>query len=141
MIKKMMTMGAMLILLCSCGNNKVSITTSVDQEGIDTVELIGQTAVLKYTSGMVAEVDYKHQDTIHWKTFEDGKMTGESDETSAYKRLSANQFMMSWVEKDGTTVCQILDLKAKTITAVLTWDDEKGRTQQVLEGAIEMKGE
>ena len=46
---------------------------------------------------------------------------------------------MNWIEKDGTTVSQVIDLEKKTVEAFLTFDDAKGkRIEQMLEGNYEL---
>lgn len=55
------------------------------------------------------------------------------------KKIDGTMFFVSWIEKDGTTVSQIIDLEKKTVEAFLTFDDAKGkRIAQMLGGTYEL---
>ena len=108
----------------------------------DSLELIGKTLLLKYSTGMMAEVSYVSPTAVHWVTLENGQATGEGDEAMDYQRLSGYQFFLSWIEADGTSVSQVVDLKGFTVTAFLTFADENGRGgrgSQLLLGEVEPK--
>lgn len=53
--------------------------------------------------------------------------------------VDGTKFFVSWIEKDGTTVSQIIDLEKKTVEAFLTFNNAKGkRIAQMLEGTYEL---
>ena len=55
------------------------------------------------------------------------------------KKIDGTKFFVNWIEKDGTTVSQVIDLEKKTVEAFLTFDDAKGkRIAQTLEGTFEV---
>lgn len=79
---------------------------------------------------------------MHWATIENGEATGEGDEELTYQRLNGHQFFLSWIEADGSSVSQVVDLKGFTVTAFLTFADENGRGgrgSQLLQGEVELK--
>ena len=55
------------------------------------------------------------------------------------KKIDGTKFFVNWIEKDGTTESQVIDVGKKTIEAFLTFDDTKGkRIAQILEGTYEL---
>lgn len=55
------------------------------------------------------------------------------------KKIDGAKFFVNWIEKDGTTVSQVIDVEKKTVEAFLTFDDAKGkRVSQMLEGTYEL---
>lgn len=130
--------------LASCNNTQPNGNSDALLENTmgDSLELIGKTLLLKYSTGMMAEVSYTSPTTVHWVTLENGQATGEGDEAMDYQRLSGYQFFLSWIEADGTSVSQVVDLKGLTVTAFLTFADENGRGgrgSQLLQGGVELK--
>ena len=56
------------------------------------------------------------------------------------KLISGIQFFINWIENDGTTVSQVVDVEKKTILVLLTYTDEyRKRLSQSLEGTFELK--
>lgn len=144
-MKKMLIVAMAVVSLWACKSEqkKGGETSPLAQE--ETVEnnayvLLGKTLRLKYDTGLIAEVSYISEDKIHWETFEEGKQTGESDELATYLPLNDGQFFCSWIEEDGTTVSQVIDLKKMKITAILTVAEKEaksGRATMFLQGDIE----
>ena len=56
------------------------------------------------------------------------------------KLISGTQFFVNWIENDGTTVSQVVDVEKKTVSVFLTYVDENGkRLSQSLEGTFRLK--
>ena len=56
------------------------------------------------------------------------------------KLISGAQFFVNWIENDGTTVSQVVDVEKKIISVFLTYADENGKClSQSLEGTFELK--
>ncbi len=131
MTRKLLFIAVATALLAACGNYKkdmktITADTERNAKG-DSMDIIGKTLVLKYDNGMTAEVSYQSKNRIHWKTTEQGKVTGESDEAAVYTRLNTYQFFLSWIEADGSTVSQVIDLRHLTVTTFLSYADKAGR--------------
>lgn len=118
-----------------CGKNE-------EKNIIQKQDIIGKRLILTYYSGMIAKVHYVSEKEVHWQTFENEIKTGEDTEEMDYYRLNDYQFFVNWIEKDGTTVSQIIDLKNHTVRVYLTYEDSNtiaGRMAQVLAGKVEVK--
>ncbi|MDO4224931.1 MAG: hypothetical protein Q4C75_03455 [Bergeyella zoohelcum] len=144
-MKKSVFMAVFAALVVSCKDcpkqeqqqPNATQTTQVAVE--EELTLIGKEAVLEYPT-MKAEVKYLSENQLYWKTTDNAtQATAEGTETLSYKRLNATQFFLNWVEKDGTTVSKVVDLKANKVYAYLTYADAKGRggrTADFIEGNI-----
>lgn len=143
-MKKVFTAVIALLLLASCQlspSKEESVTQSsstVDSTGDYT--LIGKKAKLVYPQ-FTAEVSYLTDSTLHWKTTTpDGKIS-EGEEHVFLKRLNDYQYFLNWIEKDGLTISQVIDVKASKVTAFGTYADENSprgkRSGMRLEGSFE----
>ena len=126
-----MTSLALLASACCCKQDKCN---TQDHE----ITLIGHMATLSYP-GLTANVKYLNDSTIHWKTTDEKDSVAEGTNRMVVKKIDGTKFFVSWIEKDGTTVSQVIDLEKKTVEAFLTFDDAKGkRIAQTLEGTFEV---
>ena len=122
---------ALLASACSCKQNKCN-TQEHD------VTLVGHMAKLSYP-GFTANVKYLNDSTIYWKTTDEKGSLAEGFNRMVMKKIDGTKFFVNWIEKDGTTVSQVIDLEKKTVEAFLTFDDAKGkRIAQMLEGTYEL---
>ena len=126
-----MTSLALLASACCCKQDKCN---TQDYE----ITLIGHMATLSYP-GLTANVKYLNDSTIYWKTTDEKDSVAEETNRMVVKKIDGTKFFVSWIEKDGTTVSQVIDLEKKTVEAFLTFDDAKGkRIAQTLEGTFEV---
>ena len=126
-----MTSLALLASACCCKQDKCN---TQDHE----ITLIGHKALLSYP-GLTANVKYLNDSTIYWKTTDEKGSVAEGTNRMVVKKIDGTKFFVSWIEKDGTTVSQVIDLEKKTVEAFLTFDDAKGkRVAQTLEGTFEV---
>ena len=126
-----MTSLALLASACCCKQDKCN---TQDHE----ITLIGHMATLSYP-GLTANVKYLNDSTIYWKTTDEKDSVAEGTNRMVMKKIDGTKFFVSWIEKDGTTVSQVIDLEKKTVEAFLTFDDAKGkRIAQMLEGTFEV---
>ena len=126
-----MTSLALLASACCCKQDKCN---TQDHE----ITLIGHMATLSYP-GLTANVKYLNDSTIYWKTTDEKDSVAEGTNRMVMKKIDGTKFFVSWIEKDGTTVSQVIDVEKKTVEAFLTSDDTKGkRIAQMLEGTYEL---
>ncbi len=56
------------------------------------------------------------------------------------KSISGAQFFVNWIENDGTTLIQVVDVEKKIISVLLTYTDEYRKClSQSLEETFELK--
>lgn len=126
-----MTSLALLASACCCKQDKCN---TQDHE----ITLIGHKALLSYP-GLTANVKYLNDSTIYWKTTDEKGSVAEGTNRMVMKKIDGTKFFVSRIEKDGTTVSQIINLEKKTVEAFLTFDDAKGkRIAQTLKGTFEV---
>lgn len=99
--------------------------------------LVGKKAKLVYPD-FEAEMEYLSEDQLHWKTVSETGEISEGVEKASYKQLNASQFFVSWIEQDGISVSQIIDMKEGKVFVFLTYADENSprgkRAAQFIEG-------
>ncbi|MBF1410592.1 MAG: hypothetical protein HXN34_00970 [Prevotella histicola] len=121
----------LLTSVCCCKQDKCN---TQDHDII----LIGHKATLSYP-GLTANVKYLNDSTIYWKTTDKKDSVAEETNRMVMKKIDGTKFFVNWIEKDGTTVSQVIDVEKKTVEAFLTFDDAKGKhIAQMLEGTYEL---
>ena len=121
----------LLTSVCCCKQDKCN---TQDHDII----LIGHKATLSYP-GLTANVKYLNDSTIYWKTTDKKDSVAEETNRMVMKKIDGTMFFVNWIEKDGTTGSQVIDVEKKTVEAFLTLDDAKGkRIAQMLEGTYEL---
>lgn len=122
---------AFLASACCCKQDKCN---TQDHD----ITLIGHKALLSYP-GLTANVKYLNDSTIYWKTTDEKDSVAEGTNRMVMKKIDGTKFFVNWIEKDGTTESQVIDVEKKTVEAFLTFDDAKGkRIAQILEGTYEL---
>jgi hypothetical protein len=121
----------LLTSVCCCKQDKCN---TQDHDII----LIGHKATLSYP-GLTTNVKYLNDSTIYWKTTDEKDSVAEETNRMVMKKIDGTMFFVNWIEKDGTTGSQVIDVEKKTVEAFLTLDDAKGkRIAQMLEGTYEL---
>ncbi|PRD54663.1 MoaF-related domain-containing protein [Sphingobacterium gobiense] len=138
---QLLIVSTVIIALGACAGktNKVDATSEVN-DSVD-YQLIGKKARLTYPT-LSAEVTYIDDSTLHWSQTDTENNHTEGTETISYKQLNNHQFFLSWIEADGYTVSQVIDLETKKVTAYLSYHDEKSkrgkRAADFVEGTVEI---
>lgn len=129
-----------LLMLTACQSNKEEdkqSEVSTEKPTEATFVLIGKKAKLVYPD-FEAEMEYLSEDQLHWKTVSATGEISEGIEKASYKQLNASQFFISWIEQDGLSVSQIIDMKEGKVFVFLTYADENSprgkRAAQFMEG-------
>ena len=123
---------AFVVASCNCQKGEC-------EKKENSVSLIGKKAKLTYPN-MVAEVNYLNDSTIYWKTTAANDSVSEEKDLLKIEKIDDDKFFVNWIENDGTTVSQIIDLEEKTVKAFLTFEDGSGkRISQMLEGKYELE--
>ena len=75
---------------------------------------------------------------LFWKSKDSVHGSKEGEDNYSAIRIGASVFFVNWVESDGTTVSQVLDLKERTCQAFLTSHIYSGR--DVNRGTVTLSG-
>jgi hypothetical protein len=76
--------------------------------------------ILEYNYGdNVYEVNFESESKLHWKCVKGDEIGKEADEIYFSHRLSKQSLFISWIEKDGLGVSQVLNFKNKTVNTFL----------------------
>lgn len=105
------------------------------------MSFVGKTIVISYESGLQVRAHYKSATELVWKALT-GPSTGqEGTESIVAREVAPNVFFISWLESSGTSVSNVLDLRAKTVVAFVTFDAGDGRRSMFDEGTWREVGE
>ncbi|RZK40028.1 MAG: hypothetical protein EOO90_16620 [Pedobacter sp.] len=126
-----------LFTACNNGNSNSSEATSAKEK--ETSELIGKAGLVTFPQFKVSE-RFVSDSVLHWQIVDEKGTVTEADEKISFKKLNDHQFFVSWIEKTGLTVSQVLDVKNQIATAFVSRDDEKSergqRSANFLEGSF-----
>lgn len=129
-MKKLILSVITMVGLVSC-NNKIE--TKPNEQNV----LVGKKGLLTYPE-FKAEVSYLTDSTLHWKTTANNGEIAEGTEKIFAKKLNENQYFLNWIEKDGTSISQIIDLKEKKVTIFGTFEDEN--SERGKRGSMNIEG-
>ncbi|MBB1148653.1 MULTISPECIES: hypothetical protein [unclassified Myroides] len=126
----MMKIGVLCAMLpmamFSCSQKQDSTTGAVSKEvkaPTDSVsEIIGKKGILTYPD-FTAYMTYESENRLHWKTVTKEGKVAEGEETVSYKRINDHIFFLSWIESDGFTVSQVIDVLNGKVEAFLSFED------------------
>ncbi|MDO5607722.1 MAG: hypothetical protein Q4G08_04610 [Capnocytophaga sp.] len=139
-MKKLSILVAMAFVFFSCNDCQKEKNHTENLIELEGTSLIGRKAVLLYPE-FKAEVSYLTDSTLHWKTILPDGTIDEGNEDAVIKKLNKHQFFLNWIEKDGTSISQIIELKDNSVFVFCTFADEEnprgGRSSAVLEGSFE----
>ncbi len=128
-MKKLVLAGTVIALVlsaCHCNDNNKDIS------------LTGKKATLTYP-GMVANVKYLNDSTIHWKSIDENDSIDEQTKAMKMKEIGNGKFFISWIGNYGVTSSQVVDLNKKTFIEFYTSADILGnRVGQMIEGKYEL---
>ncbi len=131
---------AVVLAFTSCTETNKSEQQTVKEVASQDYKLIGKTAVLTYPE-LKVEVVYIDENTLHWSQVDEKGNKTEGTEKVSYKKLNGHLFFLNWIEADGFTVSQVIDLKESKVIAYLSFSDAKsergGRTSDFTEGTFE----
>lgn len=138
MKKIMMTVASLMMLsLVACGSKQKESA----EEG-EPMTIVGKEVLLTYPT-MTAKVKYLSEDKLHWRTTSQDGHIEEGVETLSYERIDGRKFFLNWIEQDGTTVSQVLDLDAMTVSVYMSYADADsgrgGRVADFFKGTVEIR--
>lgn len=123
LIKAMPLIG-LLFALCACSLNSKK---EGEQSKAVLTTLVGRKVTIEYPE-MKADITYLNDSTLHWSTIGENGELAEGVERMNYKNLGDNRFFINWIEQDGITVSQVVDVNKGEVTAFMSFDDETSST-------------
>ena len=129
-----------LLSACSSGSgSKQHRTQQAHHENIQTADttLVGKRLYLEFDSNS-SVVEYLSSHHLFWSSRDSVHGTKEGEDNYHAVRIGLHVFFVNWVESDGTTVSQVLDLKERTCQAFLTSHIYSGR--DVNRGTVTLSG-
>ena len=119
--------------------HKASHEQAAPIQSTDTT-LVGKRLYLNFPTNS-STVEYISDDHLFWSSRDSVHGHKESEDTYHAVRIDSSVFFVNWVEADGTTVSQVLDLKEHTCQTFLTSNifskKKDKRVTVVLSGTIE----
>ena len=97
---------------------------------------VGKRYLFHYNSGLQVEAYYASDQQLQWKA-----LTGANAGTSGTERiytitLAPHLYFISWVESNGTTVSNVVDLSKMRVAAFVTFQGATARQAVTDEGSI-----
>ena len=132
------------LIVTSCHSSDTSQKAHSEQapspvQSTDTT-LVGKRLYLNFPTNS-STVEYISDDHLFWSSRDSVHGHKESEDTYHAVRIGSSVFFVNWVEADGTTVSQVLDLKEHTCQTFLTSNifskKKDKRVTVVLSGTIE----
>ncbi len=117
----------MVVILSLSFSQKINASNFQKSNEMELLEnkknLIGKK--LQYDYGQnVFEITFISENKLHWKCIEGEYKGQEATENYKIQKLSKHRFFVSWVEKDGISVSQVVNLKNKNINTFMVVDKE-----------------
>ena len=132
------------LIVTSCHSSDTSQKAHSEQapspvQSTDTT-LVGKRLHLHFPTNS-STVEYISDDHLFWSSRDSVHGYKEGEDTYHAVRIDSSVFFVNWVEADGTTVSQVLDLKEHTCQTFLTSNifskKKDKRVTVVLSGTIE----
>ena len=98
--------------------------------------LVGKRFLFQYESGLQVIGDYSSPSEVSWETLTGPAKGSRGTESVHTAEIATNIFFVSWIEKSGTTVSQVLDLDKLVVTAFVTFDTPQGRQSMFDTGTL-----
>lgn len=102
------------------------------------MKLIGKRIHIKYNKGHEYIVTYKSKNELKWEGI-GGPIKGYSNvEKCSIIEPIKNIFFVSWLEKNGASISQLLDFNRNKINSYLTFNTPNGRKEEIRKGIIKI---
>ena len=142
-LRPLFTLAAALSLLTACsGDSSGTKTSQEDAPPVQTTDttLVGKRLHLRFPDNF-STVEYLSHKHLFWRSKDSVHGSKEGEDNYSAIRIGKSVFFINWVEDDGTTVSQVLDLSERTCQAFITSNvysrNQTSRSTSVLSGTIE----
>ncbi|MET7704223.1 MULTISPECIES: MoaF-related domain-containing protein [unclassified Streptomyces] len=98
----------------------------------------GRTFVLRVDNGVVFRNTYAADGTVlHYETLEGPAKGAKETVTLHTAEVAPGLFMLGWVEESGMTVTHVMNLNARTVHALWTYEGGTGRVAELHTATLE----
>jgi phenolic acid decarboxylase len=101
------------------------------------MNFVGKKIIIRYESGLEVKAHYKSATELTWEAPTGPSKVTSGNETIYSSEVAPNVFFISWLENNGVSVSNVLDLNDRRMTAFVTFDAGKGRQSFFDEGVVE----
>ncbi|WP_242285084.1 MoaF N-terminal domain-containing protein [Bacillus cereus group sp. BfR-BA-01394] len=115
---------------CNLYHSPNSQSKKSDSHVMNNPEFIGKTFKITYDEKDVFNVKYVDYKKIQWEGIEGVAKGARGEENITFRQLAPGIFFINWLEKDGFSVSQTLDLNKMTVYAYNTFE-ESGKRQEL----------
>ena len=135
-------MASLIVTSCHSSDTSQKAHSEQDPSPVQSTDttLVGKRLYLNFPTNS-STVEYISNDHLFWSSRDSVHGHKESEDTYHAVRIGSSVFFVNWVEADGTTVSQVLDLKEHTCQTFLTSNifskKKDKRVTVVLSGSIE----
>ena len=86
------------------------------------MNFVGKKFLFRYESGLEVTGDYMSSTELSWEALTGPSRGAKGVETIYASEVAHNIYFISWLEKSGVSVSQVLDLNRSQVTAFITFD-------------------
>jgi phenolic acid decarboxylase len=101
------------------------------------MNFIGRKIIIRYESGLEVKAHYKSATELTWEALTGPSKGMSGNETIYSSEVAPNVFFISWLENNGVSVSNVLDLNNRQVTAFVTFDAGEGRQSFFDKGVVE----
>jgi phenolic acid decarboxylase len=105
------------------------------------MNFIGKKIIVRYESGLEVKANYKSATELTWEALTGPSKGTSGNETIYSSEVAPNVFFISWLENNGVSVSNVLDLNNSRMTAFVTFETGNGRQSFFDKGVIEETAE
>jgi phenolic acid decarboxylase len=96
----------------------------------------GKRFLYRYESGLEVKGYFKSETELEWEGLTGPSRGLKGAEKIYADEVASNVFFISWLEKTGVSVSQVLDLGRSRVTAFVTYSTDQGRISLFDKGSI-----
>ena len=101
------------------------------------MNFIGRKIVIRYESGLEVKAHYKSATELIWEALTGPSKGASGIETIYTSEVAPGVFFISWLENNGVSVSNVLDLNNSRVTAFMTFESGEGRRSFYDKGVTE----
>jgi phenolic acid decarboxylase len=101
------------------------------------MNFIEKKIIIRYESGLEVKAHYKSATELTWEALTGPSKGTSGNETIYSSEVAPNVFFISWLENNGVSVSNVLDLNNRLVTGFVTFDAGEGRQCFFDKGVIE----